>query len=178
MPSDLSDFVIYGGLYRHVHLDYVPAISLERMHVESSVGPDQPATAKVVARLYNPGSLTDEADVTVEVRDPSGAVVFSAAKKLAPWAGMAPIAEFKVDAPKLWSPERSRSVPLHRDAENQARRAPRRGAIRPALVRVRQARPFQAQRRAVAASRHALPRGSRGRRRRGARRGGAARRSA
>src|SRR3984893_3276076 len=28
MPSDLSDFSLYGGMYRHVNLVYVPAVSL------------------------------------------------------------------------------------------------------------------------------------------------------
>ncbi len=33
IPSNLSDFNLYGGLYRYVNLVYVPAISLERVHV-------------------------------------------------------------------------------------------------------------------------------------------------
>ena len=32
-PSDLSDFSLYGGLYRHVHLAYVPGVSLESVHI-------------------------------------------------------------------------------------------------------------------------------------------------
>src|SRR6266436_2050873 len=34
IPSDLSDFNRYGGLYRHVSLAYVRAISLNRVHLE------------------------------------------------------------------------------------------------------------------------------------------------
>ena len=34
IPSDLSDFNLYGGLYRYVNLVYVPAISLEHVHIE------------------------------------------------------------------------------------------------------------------------------------------------
>ena len=37
IPSDLSDFYRYGGLYRHVSLVYVPTISLERVHVEPTL---------------------------------------------------------------------------------------------------------------------------------------------
>ena len=33
IPSDLSDFNLYGGLYRYVSLIYVPRISLERLHI-------------------------------------------------------------------------------------------------------------------------------------------------
>ena len=38
-PSDLSDFSLYGGLYRHVHLAYVPAVSLESVHIAPSFLP-------------------------------------------------------------------------------------------------------------------------------------------
>ena len=37
IPSDLSDFNRYGGLYRHVSLVYVPAISVERVHIEPTL---------------------------------------------------------------------------------------------------------------------------------------------
>ncbi|MEL6133726.1 MAG: sugar-binding domain-containing protein, partial [Bacteroidota bacterium] len=37
IPSDLSDFNLYGGVYRKVHLKYVPAISLDQVHVEAKL---------------------------------------------------------------------------------------------------------------------------------------------
>ena len=45
IPSDQSDFNRYGGLYRHVNLVYVPAISLERVHIEPKLagGRQRPA---------------------------------------------------------------------------------------------------------------------------------------
>jgi beta-galactosidase len=113
MPSDLSDFVLYGGLYRHVHLDYLPAVSLERVHIETNIGPDKPATAKVLARLYNPESLTDEVELVIEVRDPANRVVFTGKKKLSPWSGLAPLAEFTIDTPELWSPTNPRRYSCH-----------------------------------------------------------------
>src|SRR5438270_6020497 len=35
MPSDLSDFSLYGGMYRHVNLVYLPAVSFETVHVRT-----------------------------------------------------------------------------------------------------------------------------------------------
>jgi beta-galactosidase len=67
MPSDLSDFVVYGGLYRHVNLMYVPAVSLERVHIEPNVAADGSATAKIRARLYNPSSLDDDINFLLPV---------------------------------------------------------------------------------------------------------------
>jgi hypothetical protein len=39
IPSDQSDFNRYGGLYRHVNLEYVPAVSLERMLIDTNGAP-------------------------------------------------------------------------------------------------------------------------------------------
>ena len=56
IPSSLSDFNLYGGLYRYVNLVYVPAISLERVHIETKVEPGGKASAAVRVRLYNPSA--------------------------------------------------------------------------------------------------------------------------
>ena len=54
MPSDLSDFNVYGGLYRYVNLKYVPALSLESVGITASVDPHgKQATVTIVAGLYN-----------------------------------------------------------------------------------------------------------------------------
>ena len=104
IPSDLSDFNRYGGLYRHVSLVYVPAISIERIHVESKLTSEGKASVKVRARLGNPTSLKDEIELALEVRDPQGNVIQTATKKLSAWSGEKEIAAFEIPSPKLWSP--------------------------------------------------------------------------
>ncbi|MEI6284667.1 MAG: glycoside hydrolase family 2 TIM barrel-domain containing protein [Opitutae bacterium] len=103
IPSDLSDFNRYGGLYRHVYLKYVPAISLERVHVEPTLTGAN-GTVKVRARLGNPTALKDEVEVAVEISDRDGKVVQSATKKLAPWSGEQEIQSFAINGAQLWSP--------------------------------------------------------------------------
>jgi beta-galactosidase len=105
IPSDQSDFNRYGGLYRHVHLEYVPAISLERVHIEPIVLADGKANVKVLARLYNPTALGDEAELAIDLRDPNGKTIHASTQKLAPWSGMKEVAAFEIAAPKLWSPK-------------------------------------------------------------------------
>jgi beta-galactosidase len=107
IPSNESDFCLYGGLYRPVDLVFVPAISLERVHVDGRVDPATAAAQVTVrARLYNPRRLTDGLDIAVEVTAPDGQVVHRSSRKL---AGSAPaggaLAAFSLPAPKLWSPE-------------------------------------------------------------------------
>jgi beta-galactosidase len=95
IPSSLSDFNLYGGLYRYVNLYRVPAISIERVHVKDG---------RVTARLYNPSGLKDEVALDVHVIDPTGKRIHTESKKLRPWSGEREIARFKIDTPHLWSP--------------------------------------------------------------------------
>jgi beta-galactosidase len=66
IPSDLSDFTRYGGLYRHVSLVYVPAASIQRVHIEPTLDPDGNATVKVLCRFYNPTELKDDVQLTIQ----------------------------------------------------------------------------------------------------------------
>jgi beta-galactosidase len=104
IPSALNDFHRFGGLYRNVTLSYVPAISLERVHL--AVELSRPAIAQVTikARLHNPALLRDEVHLLIRIFDPKNALVRTAARRLSPWEGEAVIADFKLENPELWSP--------------------------------------------------------------------------
>jgi beta-galactosidase len=103
-PSDLSDFSLYGGLYRHVHLVYAPAVSLEAVHVAPSFAPGSPATVKVSARLYNPRQFSGNARLAILVTGAEGRVVYQSEKTLAAWAHETEIALFGIADPQTWSP--------------------------------------------------------------------------
>jgi beta-galactosidase len=103
-PSDLSDFSLYGGLYRHVHLVYAPAVSLEAVHVASSFTPGSSATVKINARLYNPMQFSGNATLAIQVTDGAGRAVHQSVKTLAAWAHEAEIAAFGIATPEPWSP--------------------------------------------------------------------------
>jgi beta-galactosidase len=118
-PSDLSDFSLYGGLYRHVHLAYVPAVSLEAVHIAPvfASGSDA-ANVKVTARLYNPVKLAGDATVAVEITDAAGKGI-ARVEKTMPTAQQAlplakqvlavstdeiEVASCSIASPVLWSP--------------------------------------------------------------------------
>jgi len=105
IPSDLSDFIRYGGLYRHVHLKYVPAISLQRVHVEPTLATDGKGTVKIRARFYNPTQLSDKVEIAITVREPGGKVVHSSAQANVAAKDVVEVAAFEVSAPQLWSPK-------------------------------------------------------------------------
>jgi beta-galactosidase len=105
IPSDQSDFNRYGGLYRHVYLEYVPTISLARVHVEPRLAADGKASVKVRARLHNPTATNGEVDLAIEVRDSQGNVLQTATNNLSAWSGEKEIAAFEIGKPQLWSPK-------------------------------------------------------------------------
>lgn len=104
IPSNLSDFNLYGGLYRYLNLVYVPAVSLERVRVETRLTSQGKGSATIRGRLYNPGSLKDEVTITVQVTDPNGKVVDTGTRALGPWVGMQDFGTFTIESPSLWSP--------------------------------------------------------------------------
>jgi len=105
IPSDLSDFNRYGGLYRHITLVYAPEISLERVHIEPKLGANGKASVKVRGQLYNPMAKNDETELFIEVRDAKGQSIHNARQKLVPWSGAKEISAFEIPAPQLWSPK-------------------------------------------------------------------------
>lgn len=104
IPSSLSDFNLYGGLYRKVHLVQVPLVSLERMLVATSVRAGQPATVDVRARLYNPDSRAGVVTARVRIIDPAGTEIFATSRTMPCWDGAQTIAQTAIAAPALWSP--------------------------------------------------------------------------
>jgi beta-galactosidase len=108
MPSDFSDFSLYGGMYRHVNLVYVPVVSLETVHIQTKLpSPAGPAEITIVGTLYNPTGEANPLDITIDVTDPSGASVHHLSHTIQPWKNSTPLTTFTIPAPQLWSPAKS-----------------------------------------------------------------------
>ncbi|MGG1517424.1 glycoside hydrolase family 2 TIM barrel-domain containing protein [Paenibacillus oryzisoli] len=105
IPSDVSDFNLYGGLYRYVNLVYVPKVSVETLHVVSTATAER-AEAAVHVKLYRP-SVADDKQVRMrlQVRDGAGRQVYATELERAAWDGSQVVAEFQVAQPQLWSPD-------------------------------------------------------------------------
>jgi beta-galactosidase len=105
IPSDLSDFNLYGGLYRYVNLVYQPAVSLERLHITPTVRTDGTAEVSLRARLYSPGSSSGSPTISLRVTDPSGAMIHSSSHNLSS-SCESELTKFTIAKPQLWSPSR------------------------------------------------------------------------
>ncbi len=73
IPSDLSDFNIYGGLYRYVDLITVPDISFQQIHIDTRLDDRyKQAQVTVSPEFYNPLAISEAVTVHYAVIDPSG----------------------------------------------------------------------------------------------------------
>lgn len=105
IPSDLSDFNVYGGIYRYLNLVYVPAVSVDKIFISQQTTKEGKASElQVKARFYDP-STTDNTDVLVTLLDPSGKFVQQMEKKLISLKGDIDLGSFTIKKPKLWSTE-------------------------------------------------------------------------
>ncbi|QHS51318.1 glycoside hydrolase family 2 TIM barrel-domain containing protein [Edaphobacter sp. 12200R-103] len=109
MPSDLSDFTLYGGLYRHVNLVYVPAVSLEQLHVKVDLPrADSSAEVRIVGTVYNPAGNTTPITLALEIVSSDGKTIHTERVTKMPWPGEALLSRFVLNKPQRWSP----STPL------------------------------------------------------------------
>ncbi|MDU0199602.1 glycoside hydrolase family 2 protein [Paenibacillus sp. MAH-36] len=108
IPSDASDFNLYGGVYRYLNLVYVPQISLSSVHVQTDLdaivgGKADNGKVKVRAKLYNPDAISGNVTLTIKVMQQDGLVIGQSEVTLPAWQGEKELAAFEVPGPRLWS---------------------------------------------------------------------------
>ncbi|OWP63683.1 glycoside hydrolase family 2 [Hymenobacter amundsenii] len=109
IPSDLSDFNIYGGLYRYLNLTYEPALYAERLMahaVTDAAGKTGALSLKIAFPAIVPAGTA--APVTVRLLDPRGKAVGQYRGSVRAAAGEVAVTDFTVKKPQLWSPEAPR----------------------------------------------------------------------
>ncbi|MGN6342182.1 MAG: glycoside hydrolase family 2 TIM barrel-domain containing protein [Ginsengibacter sp.] len=105
IPSNLSDFNLYGGIYRYLNLVYVPSLSIDKLFVHADVdNAGKVGKVSIKTRFYNPENAGD-ATVLVKLIDPSGKIIQQTEKRLHDLKGDVAITDFIVKKPLLWSTE-------------------------------------------------------------------------
>jgi beta-galactosidase len=105
IPSNLSDFNVYGGLYRYVNLIYQPQLAIDRIFVHATVDAGgKTGHLTVKARFLNPEGIKSSR-MTVEVANPKGKIIYKWNKKISTSKGDSLILETDVKSPLLWSPD-------------------------------------------------------------------------
>lgn len=102
IPSDLSDFNVYGGIYRYLNLVYVPKVTMAELRVEPRLAKSlKEASLRVTGTFYNPADCR-EADVQIVIKDAAGKPVVNRELK-----GITPLGELmlfdgQIHKPALW----------------------------------------------------------------------------
>jgi len=104
IPSDLSDFNLYGGIYRYLNLVYEPSVSVDKVFAKAEVDMEgKKGSVHVSARLYNP--LQEKSKVLVSLIDPKGKTINSKELEFANTDIDVELANFEMKRPIRWSPE-------------------------------------------------------------------------
>ena len=104
IPSSLSDFCIYGGIYRYLNLVYTPAISIDKVFASAQVDKEgKHGKLNVKVRFYTPAS-DNRATVDVKLINPKSKNIKTHTVKLSKLNGDIQVGSFDVKAPALWSP--------------------------------------------------------------------------
>ena len=102
IPSDLSDFNVYGGIYRYLNLIYLPALSFDDVYVNASVDKDgKQGALNVSVKLRNPLGIK-EATGEVVIYDPLGKEIAKANYSVNDDKNN--IFSQTINKPALWSP--------------------------------------------------------------------------
>lgn len=77
IPSQMSDFTLYGGLYRKVHLAYMPEVSLSHVRIDAVSEPNgKDYRITCIPYGYSDKPITD-ATVTIEIFTPEGKSIYT-----------------------------------------------------------------------------------------------------
>jgi beta-galactosidase len=113
IPSNLSDFNLYGGLYRHVNLVYAPSLSIENILATAQVDEQgNKGNLSIQASVYNPYKQT-KAQATVVLLTPEGDTLTTQQQELDLSIGNTlQLQNISVMKPVLWHPETPRLYQL------------------------------------------------------------------
>lgn len=106
IPSDMSDFNLYGGLYRYVNLVYIPATSFERIKIDASTDESgKNGEVKIAASFYQPQTTDGQKLLSITIKDPLGKIIYQKDKQTMQTGSekeLSVLAEFSFKKPLLW----------------------------------------------------------------------------
>lgn len=103
IPSDLSDFNLYGGIYRYLNLVYLPEVSVASIKIEPVLDEKlKSGTLKVTSSFYNPTDIR-QANVLVTLKDANGKTVHRAQLDNVTPLGELCVADIQLNNPQIWS---------------------------------------------------------------------------
>lgn len=104
IPSDLSDFNLYGGIYRYLNLVYTPATAFSSIYVQASVDEQGKRGELSIKAGFNHYSNINSADIDIKILSPEGKIIKKETKKIQNF-DQQEILKITLSKPRLWSPD-------------------------------------------------------------------------
>ncbi|WP_143307604.1 glycoside hydrolase family 2 TIM barrel-domain containing protein [Chitinophaga vietnamensis] len=105
MPSSMSDFNVYGGLYRYVNLVYTPPLSFEAVGLQAQTDAAGKEGVLTVSASFINALRFQEATLELRLLDPRQQVIETLKQPLQLGMGEKKVARFTIKKPALWSPD-------------------------------------------------------------------------
>jgi beta-galactosidase len=102
IPSSLSDFNVYGGIYRYLNLIYQPQLSIAQLFVTANLTAIKSGKIAVKVRLNNPDAVKN-AQLKIFVTDPRGIRIADFTRDINTFKGDSLLWQYELRAAKVWS---------------------------------------------------------------------------
>lgn len=113
IPSDLSDFNLYGGIYRYLNLVYTPALSLRNVYAKAVLDSNNKrGTIQISTEFYNKSQIQD-AQVEISILDPNKKEVYTSSKNIEDFNSEIDLDNVSLKRPALWSTEKPQLYTLN-----------------------------------------------------------------
>ncbi len=107
IPSDLSDFNVYGGVYRYLNLVYLPSVSISKMQIDNQLDiSKKKGSINVNLDFLNP-LKNNSFGLNIKVISPDGKTIVEkrcSASDVSDTSNISDL-QFSIDKPALWSTE-------------------------------------------------------------------------
>ncbi len=105
IPSSMSDFNVYGGVYRPLELVYTPALSFDAFHIQATTdAAGNEGSLTFSSSFINAANLKD-ASLEITLRDPRNQVVKTITQPVSLSSGEQQLATISIKKPVRWSPD-------------------------------------------------------------------------
>lgn len=106
IPSSLSDFNLYGGIYRYLNLVYTPSVAIDKIFAFATTDKEgKQGSVNVKLRLYNPLHVS-AATISIALINPEGKIIQQKEKQLTDLKGDIALTDFIIKQPQLWQPDK------------------------------------------------------------------------
>ena len=104
IPSTMSDFNVYGGLYRNVNLVYTPALSFDQLHIQARADAQGKEGQVDLSAVFRNPQLMKEASLEISIQDPAGKTVHQWSQQISTTDDEQALHHLVIKKPALWSP--------------------------------------------------------------------------